>query len=93
VIDCGSVEVGRLPPMCSHGLEVFALCTIPHIELVSDDWKPHRVCTKQQLAIFDGGVEREVVRKYVSAASVPASAMLEFGRSRRRSAAQLSTVS
>jgi hypothetical protein len=81
--------------MCSHGLEVFAWCAIPHIELVSHDWKPHRVCTEQQLAIFDGGVKREVGREYVSAASVPASAMLEFGRSCRRSAAgaQLSTVS
>jgi hypothetical protein len=81
--------------MCSHGLEVFALCTVPHIELVSDDWKPHGVGTEQQLAIFDGGVAREVGRKYVSAASVPASAMLELGRSSRRSAAraQLRTIS
>jgi hypothetical protein len=95
VIDCGSVEVGRLPPMCSHGLEVFALSTVPHIELVSNDWKPHWVCAEQQVAIFDGCVAREVRREYVSAASVPARTMLELGRSGRRSAAraQLRTIS
>ena len=81
--------------MCSHGLEVFALYTVPHIELVSDDWKPQWVCAEQQVAIFDGGVAREIRREYVSAASVPASTMLELGRSDRRSSAgaQLSTVS
>ena len=35
-------------------LEVVAGAAVTDIELMSDDRKPHRMDTKQQLAVFDG---------------------------------------
>jgi hypothetical protein len=54
--------------------------TIPNIELIPHDRKPHWVTTKQQVTVFNRRVEGDVVGDTICTTAVPASAMKYFGR-------------
>src|SRR5262245_15714486 len=58
--------------------EVIARETAAHVELVSDDWKPHRVRAEQQLAVLDGMEAADINGNIVRATAVPTGAMAAF---------------
>jgi hypothetical protein len=59
------------------GTEVVARGAVPHVELVADDGKPHRVDAVEQLAVGDR-VAADIGRQIGGAPAVPAGAVDVF---------------
>ena len=53
-------------------LEVVTGQTVPHIEVVADDGKPHRVGAKQKAPVFNSVKVSYVERNFYRTATVPA---------------------
>jgi len=71
--------------------EVLAAVAIAHVELTSDDRKPHGMGAVEQLAVFDG-VTADVGGKVAGAAPVPALFVNAFSCQLTAIASQLRAV-
>jgi len=69
------LELGQSPLTRTHGAEVLTTHAISHVELVSDDGKPHRMSTEEQPAILNRGVAGIIVRDGFSPTAVPTAAV------------------
>ena len=57
--------------------EVLAVGAVADVEFIADDREPHRVCTEQQVAVFDR-VRADIDRDFSCAPAVPARTMTCF---------------
>ena len=67
---CRQVQTPKLASGTSN-LEVVAAQTVPDIEVIADDGKPHRVGAKKKASVFDGVKISDVEWNFYRTPTVP----------------------
>ena len=62
--------------------EILAIVAVPHIELIADDGKPHRVAAEEEQTVLDC-VKADIDRDRGGPTPIPAGPMPRFRRLRR----------